>query len=45
MNELCAKNFDGGTIQYNKTKLIFHREISQLNDEEYVRAYLLVKFM
>ena len=39
------KNFDGGKIQYNKSNLILHREISQLNDEEYVRAYLLVRLV
>jgi len=39
------KDFDGGKIQYNKSKLILHREISQLNDEEYVRAYLLVRLV
>jgi len=39
------KDFDGGKIQYNKSKLILHREISQLNDEEYVRAYLLLRLV
>jgi type I restriction enzyme M protein len=39
------EDWDGGTIEYNKSKLKLHREISQLNDEEYVRAYLVVKLV
>ena len=32
-----------GKITYNKDKIILHRNISQLKDEEYIRAYLVVK--
>jgi len=39
------RNFDAGTIKYNKTKLRLHREISQLTDEEYVRAHLVVRLV
>jgi len=35
----------GGKIVYNKDKLILHRNISQLKDEEYARAYLVVKLV
>jgi len=38
-----GKDFEGGTITYNRSKIVIHREISQLADEEYVRAYLVVR--
>jgi len=36
-------DYSGGRIVYNKKNLILHRNISKLKDEEYVRAYLVVK--
>lgn len=38
-------DFKGGKIKYNKSNLILHRKISELKDEEYVRAYLIVKLI
>lgn len=38
-----SKDFSGGKVVYNKDNLILHRAISALTDEEYVRAYLVVK--
>ena len=38
-------DFKGGKIQYNKENLTIHRNISDLGDEEYVRAFLLVKLV
>lgn len=35
--------YTGGKISYNKDNLILHRNISELKDEEYIRAYLVVK--
>jgi len=36
-------DYSGGRIVYNTKNLILHRNISKLKDEEYVRAYLVVK--
>jgi len=36
-------DYTKGKITYNKGNIILHRNISQLKDEEYVRAYLVVK--
>jgi type I restriction enzyme M protein len=36
-------DYSGGKIVYNKDNLILHRNISELKDEEYARAYLVVK--
>lgn len=36
-------DYSGGRIVYNKDNLILHRNISELKDEEYARAYLVVK--
>ena len=36
-------DYTKGKITYNKDNVILHRNISQLKDEEYVRAYLVVK--
>lgn len=36
-------DYTKGEITYNKDNVILHRNISQLKDEEYVRAYLVVK--
>jgi type I restriction enzyme M protein len=38
-------SWNGGTIQYNGNTVHLHREISSLGDEEYVRAYLVVKLI
>lgn len=38
-----ADDFIGGQIEYNEKSLKLHRKISFLGDEEYVRAYLIVK--
>ena len=38
-----AENHSGGRIAYNTESLVLHRHISQLTDEEYVRAYLVVR--
>jgi len=35
----------GGKISYNKDNLSLHRNISVLKDEEYVRAYLVVRLV
>jgi len=37
------EDYTGGKIVYNTDNLILHRNISQLKDEEYVRAYLVVR--
>ena len=37
--------YTGGKIEYNDTTILLHREISQLGDEEYVRAYLVTKLI
>ena len=39
------KDYSGGKIKYNDTTLHVHREISTLGDEEYARAYLVVKLV
>ncbi|WP_166373357.1 N-6 DNA methylase [Psychromonas sp. SA13A] len=39
------KDYSGGKIKYNDTTLHLHREISTLGDEEYARAYLVVKLV
>jgi len=36
-------DYSGGKITYNTSNLVLHRSISQLKDEEYVRAYLVVR--
>lgn len=36
-------DYSGGKIVYNKDSLIVHRNISELKDEEYARAYLVIK--
>lgn len=36
-------DYSGGVIKYNKNNLIIHRNISELNDEEYIRAFLVVR--
>lgn len=36
-------SYSGGKIAYNKSNLILHRSISELKDEEYARAYLVVR--
>lgn len=36
-------DYSGGKILYNKDNLILHRNISELKEEEYARAYLVVK--
>lgn len=38
-------DYKGGYIRYNTSNLKLHRRISELNDEEYVRAYLIVKLV
>jgi len=38
-------DYSGGRITYNKNILILHRNISELRDEEYVRAYLVVRLV
>src|SRR3990170_366517 len=35
--------YTGGKISYNNDNLILHRSISELKDEEYTRAYLVIK--
>lgn len=40
-----AKDFSGGKIKYNESSLLLHREITSLGDEEYVRAFLLVRLV
>lgn len=35
--------YTGGRITYNKDNLVLHRNISELKDEEYIRAYLVVR--
>ncbi|WP_322007699.1 restriction endonuclease subunit M [Paraburkholderia tropica] len=39
------ENWNGGVIEYNGDIVHLHREISSLGDEEYVRAYLVVKLV
>lgn len=39
------KDFSGGKIAYNKDNLTLHRGISILTNEEYIRAYLVVKLV
>jgi len=36
-------DYSGGRIVYNKDNLILHRNISELKDEEYVRAYFVIR--
>ena len=36
-------DYSDGKIVYNKDNLVLHRHISKLTDEEYIRAYLVVK--
>lgn len=38
-------DYSGGKISYNKDNLTLHRNISVLKDEEYVRAYLVVRLV
>lgn len=38
-------DFKGGHIKYNTSNIKLHRNISELKDEEYVRAYLIVKLV
>ncbi len=38
-------DFQGGKIEYNSSKIVLHRAISSLIDEEYVRAYLTVRLV
>lgn len=38
-----SSDFNGGQIEYNEKTLTLHRRISFLGDEEYVRAYLILK--
>ncbi len=38
-----SSDYKKGKIVYNKDNIILRRNISQLKDEEYVRAYLVVK--
>jgi type I restriction enzyme M protein len=40
---LANDDYSSGKITYNKDNLILHRNISVLTDEEYVRAYLVVR--
>ncbi|WP_051321290.1 N-6 DNA methylase [Chrysiogenes arsenatis] len=39
------KDFSGGKIKYNESSLLVHRDISSLGDEEWVRAFLLVRLV
>ncbi len=39
------QDYTSGNIQYNDSKLYLHRNISILSDEEYVRAYLVVRLV
>lgn len=39
------KEFSGGKIKYNESNLLVHRDISSLGDEEWVRAFLLVRLV
>lgn len=39
------EDYTGGRIKYNESKLCLHRVISVLGDEEYVRAYLIVRLV
>lgn len=44
IKEITPNNdYSGGLISYNKDNLILHREISTLTNEEYVRAFLVVR--
>jgi len=36
-------DYSGGKITYNTNNIIIHRHISELKDEEYIRAFLVVK--
>lgn len=46
VKEIIPNNdFSGGKILYNKENLILHRNISKLIEEEYIRAYLVVKLI
>lgn len=40
-----SADFRTGSIRYNKSALVLHREISLLTDEEYVRAFLIVRLI
>lgn len=40
-----TKDFSGGEIKYNASNLLLHRDISLLGDEEWVRAFLLVRLV
>jgi len=39
------EDFNGGRIEYNESTLLLHREISILGDEEYTRAFLVVRLI
>jgi type I restriction enzyme M protein len=39
------KDYSGGKIKYNDSTLHLHRDISTLGDEEYARAYLVVRLV
>lgn len=41
----ATPDFSGGKIKYNESNLLLHREISSLGDEEYVRAFILVRLV
>lgn len=40
-----AEGYTGGTIEYNTASVNLYRAISELRDEEYIRAYLLVRLV
>ena len=40
-----TKDFSGGSVKYNNSNFLLHREISSLGDEEYVRAFVLVRLV
>jgi type I restriction enzyme M protein len=40
-----ASDMQGGTISYNSSAIVLHRAISSLIDEEYIRAYLIVRLV
>jgi type I restriction enzyme M protein len=40
-----SNDLNSGSIQYNSNTIVLHREVSLLTDEEYVRAYLVVRLV
>jgi len=40
-----TRDFSGGKIKYNESNLHLHRDISSLGDEEWVRAFLIVRLV